>query len=86
MSKSVGLLVRRGWVERSTPEDNRRQITVSATPEGRRVFAEMRRDAERHVARMLAPLGSADRERVDAALATLIKVLSSAVRNDVSER
>jgi hypothetical protein len=46
----------------------------------------MRRDAERHVARMLAPLGSADRERVDAALATLIKVLSSAVRNDVSER
>ena len=86
MSKSVGLLVRRGWVERSTPEDNRRQIMVRVTREGRRVFAEMRRDAERHVARMLAPLTDAERERIDAALATLIRVLGSAVRNDVSER
>ena len=34
MSKSVALLVERGWLERWTPEDNRRQIMVRLTPEG----------------------------------------------------
>ncbi len=82
MSKSVALLVKRGWVERSTQEDNRRQIMVGLTAEGRRVFADMKRDAERHVAQMLAPLAAEERAQIEEGLATLIRVLGSAVRNE----
>src|SRR5262252_1276399 len=34
MSKSVGLLVDRGWLSRTIPPDNRRQTIVSITAEG----------------------------------------------------
>jgi DNA-binding MarR family transcriptional regulator len=81
MSKSVALLVERGWLERMTPPDNRRLTMVSLTAEGRRVLAAMKRDAEQHVARMLAPLGGAERKRVEQGLETLIRVLSPADRN-----
>jgi len=82
MSKSIALLVRRGWVERSTHEDNRRQVIVRLTAAGRRVFANMKREAERHVARMLVSLDGAERAQVEAGLATLIRVLGPAVRNE----
>jgi DNA-binding MarR family transcriptional regulator len=75
MSRSVALLVERGWLERWTPADNRRQTMVRLTPEGRRVFAWMKRDAERHVARMLARLSPAERARVDEGLRILIETL-----------
>jgi DNA-binding MarR family transcriptional regulator len=81
MSKSVSLLVERGWLGRSTPEDNRRQAIVTLTAKGRRVFAAMRRDAEKHVTRLLAALDRAERTQVDKGLAILIRVLNAAVRN-----
>jgi DNA-binding MarR family transcriptional regulator len=76
MSRSVALLVERGWLERWTPEDNRRQTMVRLTTEGRRVFGWMKKDAEKHVAQMLARLTSAERARVDAGLAILIDTLN----------
>jgi len=75
MSKSVALLVERGWLERWTPEDNRRQIMVRLTPEGRRTFSWMKRDAERHVARMVADLSVNQRAQVDAGLKVLLETL-----------
>jgi DNA-binding MarR family transcriptional regulator len=56
MSKSVGLLVARGWVSRTIPEANRRQTMVALTAEGRRVLEKMGRHAERQVAELLEPL------------------------------
>jgi DNA-binding MarR family transcriptional regulator len=82
MSKSVALLVERGWLERTTPPDNRRLTMVSLTAEGRQAFAEMKRDAEKHVALMLATLDGAERKRVERGLATLVRVLSPADRNE----
>ena len=76
ISKSIGLLVQRGWVERWTPEENRRQTMVQLTPDGRRVFTGMKRQAERHVAHALAPLTAAERVEVEAGLEILIRVLS----------
>jgi DNA-binding MarR family transcriptional regulator len=76
MSRSVALLVDRGWLERWTPEGNRRQTMVRLTPEGRRVFAWMKRDAEKHVARMLVSLTPAERARVDVGLRILIATLN----------
>src|SRR5262245_19141061 len=40
MSKSIALLVKRGWVDRTTPSDNRRQTMVALTAGWRRVFAD----------------------------------------------
>ena len=77
MSKSVTLLVERGWLERWTPANNRRQTMVRLTREGRRVFAWMKRDAEKHVARMLAPLTSKERATVNAGLKILIETLAA---------
>jgi len=82
MSKSIALLVNRGWVERSTSADNRRQITVTLTADGRRVFADMKRDSTKHVAGLLVTLSDEDRMRVDAGLAILVKALTEAVRNE----
>jgi DNA-binding MarR family transcriptional regulator len=82
MSKSVALLVDRGWLERSTVSGNRRQVVVSLTPEGRRVFAQMKKEAEKHVAGLLASLETGERDDVDAGLAILRRVLGVAVRNE----
>ena len=76
ISKSVDMLVRRGWVGRGTGKDDRRQSLVRLTPRGRRVLADIQQRAERHVAETLAPLAPADRAQLLAALRTLTGVLS----------
>ena len=81
MSRSVALLVERGWLKRSIPAENRRQTIVTLTGEGRRMWVWMKRDAEKHVAQMLASLDGAERKQVEVGLAILIRVLGVAVRN-----
>jgi DNA-binding MarR family transcriptional regulator len=76
ISRSVDMLVRRGWVERGTGSNDRRQSMVRLTPRGRRVLADMRQRAERHVAQTLAPLAAAERAHLVAALRMLAGVLS----------
>ena len=46
ISKSLGVLVQRGWIERWVDAANRRQTIVRLTPLGRRVTASMRRSEE----------------------------------------
>src|SRR5690606_6900514 len=75
MSRSIDLLVRRGWVERSTPPENRRVTMVSLAPAGRKVLAAIKSDAEAHVARDLAGLTAQERTQVAAALAVLVRAL-----------
>jgi DNA-binding MarR family transcriptional regulator len=76
MSRSVDMLVRRGWVERGAGRSDRRQSMVRLTPRGRRVLADIQQRAERHVAATLAPLGAAERLQLVAALRMLTGVLS----------
>src|SRR5499427_8293420 len=78
MSKSVGLLVERGWVSRTIPANNRRQTIVALTAEGRRVLEKMGRHAERHVTELLTSLTSGERQRVQAGLEILIRELDVA--------
>jgi DNA-binding MarR family transcriptional regulator len=76
ISKSVDMLVRRGWVERWADKRDRRQSMVRLTPRGRRVLADIQQRAERHVAETLAPLAPAERAQLIAALRVLTGVLS----------
>jgi DNA-binding MarR family transcriptional regulator len=75
MSKSVGLLVERGWVSRTIPANNRRQTIVALTAEGRRVLEKMGRHAERHVTELLSSLTADERRRIEGGLEILIREL-----------
>lgn len=61
MSKSVDMLVRRGWVERSAGEADRRQTVVKLTRDGDQILAACRRDAEEYLAGRLEVLTPAER-------------------------
>ena len=76
MSKSVDMLVRRGWVERVVDDDDRRQTMVGLTPRGRRVLADIKQRTERQVAQTLAPLAPVERAQLSAVLKILTRVLT----------
>jgi DNA-binding MarR family transcriptional regulator len=63
ISKSVDMLVRRGWVERVVDDADRRQTLVRLTAGGRRVLAECRRRVELLLAEKLAVLTPQQREQ-----------------------
>jgi len=75
MSKSVGVLVDRGWVSRTIPAENRRQTILALTAEGRRVLEKMGRHAERQVSELLSSLTAAERKRIQGGLEILIRAL-----------
>jgi DNA-binding MarR family transcriptional regulator len=75
VSKSIDVLAERGWVERWVDPSNRRQTIARLTPEGRRVTAAMKRQSEKHVAALLAPLTPQQRAQVMTTLDVLKDVL-----------
>jgi DNA-binding MarR family transcriptional regulator len=68
MSKSVEMLVRRGWVERIVDEADRRRTLVHLTAGGRRILAGWRRRIEELLAAKLASLTPEEREQLAASL------------------
>ena len=76
ISKSVEMLVRRGWVERWIDKSDRRQTMVRLTAPGRRVLADCRRALENFLDERLAHLTAAERKEVDASLQLVRKVLT----------
>jgi len=75
VSKSIDVLVDRGWVERSTNPADRRHTIVRLTTNGHRVTSSMCRQSERHVATLLEGLTSDQRVQLAATLSTLARVL-----------
>ena len=75
VSKSIDVLADRGWVERWIDPSDRRQTIARLTPEGRRVTAAMKRQSEKHVAALLAPLTPQQRAQMMATLNVLEDVL-----------
>jgi DNA-binding MarR family transcriptional regulator len=76
ISKSVGMLVRRGWLERWVDKQDRRQTMVRLTPQGRRVLGGIKKRTEQHVRRNLTPLTAAEREQLIAAMRVLTRALA----------
>jgi DNA-binding MarR family transcriptional regulator len=75
ISKSVSMLVQRGWVERWVDKHDRRQTLVRLTAAGRRTLTDIQRRAERHVAEKLSPLAPGERGQLMAVLKRLTAVL-----------
>jgi DNA-binding MarR family transcriptional regulator len=76
ISKSVDMLVRRGWVERWVDKTDRRLTLVRLTPSGRRVLATCRRALEDFLDQRLATLSTTERNDVDASLQLVRRVLT----------
>jgi DNA-binding MarR family transcriptional regulator len=68
MSRSVDMLVRRGWVERCVDDSDRRQTLVRLTAAGQRLLADCRRRFEDLIAAKLAALSDDQRARLTTSL------------------
>ena len=85
ISKSVDMLVRRGWVERWIDKQDRRQTMARLTPSGKKMLAHIKQRTERQVTRTLAPLSPAERLQLVAALNILRRVLAASGGNGACE-
>jgi len=79
MSNSISVLVERGWVKRVPSPDDRRQIMLELTPDGRTVLVEIKGQAEARVAEVLGKLSSDDLASLSAGLAVLEQVFTFAM-------
>jgi DNA-binding MarR family transcriptional regulator len=79
MSNSISVLVERGWVNRVPSQDDRRQVLLELTPEGRAVLVKMRSEAEARVVELLDDLSPDDLKALSAGLVILERALASAV-------
>jgi DNA-binding MarR family transcriptional regulator len=77
MSKSVEMLVRRGWVERVADTADRRRTQVQLTSAGRRVLAGARRRVEELLEARLASLTPAEREQLATSLQRVREALGA---------
>ena len=76
ISKSVDMLVRRGWVERWVDKSDRRQTLVRLTTAGRRILTDCRRALEVFLDERLGSLSAADRKELDHSLQMVRRVLT----------
>jgi len=79
MSNSISVLVERRWVKRVPSPDDRRQVVLEMTAEGRAVLCEIKGQAEARVAELLGQLSSDDLESLSAGLAVLEQSLVPAM-------
>jgi DNA-binding MarR family transcriptional regulator len=75
MSRSVDMLVRRGWVERCVDEADRRQTLVRLTAAGQRLLADCRRRFEDLIAAKLVGLSDDERARLTTSLLAVGRAL-----------
>lgn len=79
ISKSVEMLVRRGWVERWIDKADRRQTLVRLTAAGRRVLADSRAHLEELLDQRLSVLTAAERDALAAQFHRVREVLLPSV-------
>jgi DNA-binding MarR family transcriptional regulator len=79
MSNSISVLVERGWVNRVPSPDDRRQVLLELTPDGRVVLTEIKSRAEARVAEVLGKLSSDDLASLSAGLAVLEQAFTFAL-------
>ncbi len=73
MSRTVSVLVERGWVTRSEDPQDRRRVQLRVTDEGWAVFEKLRARVQERLAARLSVLTAEEREQVLAGLGILEK-------------
>jgi len=77
VSKSVDMLVRRGWLERWVDKHDRRQTMVLLRAEGRRVLHDIKKRNQKLVGQSLAGLTAEEREQLVDVTRALTRVLKT---------
>jgi len=80
MSSTVQTLVERGWLDRDRSSDDRREVTLRMTNEGRRVLASEHRRLTEWVAAKMESLDPRDVRRVERALDILLALFEKSHR------
>jgi len=80
MSSTVQTLVERGWLDRDRSSDDRREVTLRMTNEGRRVLASEHRRLTEWVAAKMESLDPRDVKRVERALDILLALFEKSHR------
>ena len=79
ISNSISVLVEREWVNRVPSQDDRRQVLLELTPEGRAALVEMKSEAEARVAELLDDLSPDELRDLSAGLVILERALGPVV-------
>lgn len=77
LTRTVDNLVQRGLAERSTPPRDRRTVLVEASPEGKRLAAEVLDEVEALESQWLAAFDDAEHDRLAADLERLLAWLTA---------
>jgi DNA-binding MarR family transcriptional regulator len=75
MSRSIDVLVRKGWVTRESDPHDRRQVILSLTDEGRAAHAAVNQHTQDMLAQLLEQLDDQERTRLYDGLSVLQKLL-----------
>jgi DNA-binding MarR family transcriptional regulator len=62
MSRTVNVLVTRGWLTRTPSEQDRREVQIGLTPHGQEVFEEAQHKIQAHIAALLVHLSPGELE------------------------
>lgn len=76
-SQMVNRLVERGLVNRELAADNRRQVVIALSPEGRRFIENLQKELVRVYEKVLARLGEDDQEALVRSLETMTRILNT---------
>jgi len=77
MSRTVSVLVERGWVTRAEDPQDRRRVRLRITDEGWAILEQLRTRVQAHLTARLATLTAEEREQVLAGLEALEKVFTT---------
>ena len=76
VSRSVDMLVRRGWVARTVDDSDRRQTLLGLTEQGRLKLADVKARAEQHIASKLSSMTASEQAELISAAELLAGVFS----------
>jgi DNA-binding MarR family transcriptional regulator len=79
LSKIInGMEIQKGWVERTIDPNDRRQILLTITQDGKTILEQARREQRERLGMIIPKLSSEDREIVTRGIAVFNKILDEA--------
>lgn len=82
MSRSVDVLVRKAWVARRHDSNDRRQVILTITDEGRSAHAAMIQHTQDVITDLIAQLDEGERARLYDGLSVLQTLIARTIRSD----
>jgi DNA-binding MarR family transcriptional regulator len=76
MSKTVSTLCERGYLQRAQSKEDRRRVVIQLTDDGVLMLEKIRKHTESHIAEILKPLSTEDKQKLIVGLTILKKAFN----------